>query len=325
MIPILEAGSRRFDRSRWNQPVIFLIPTRLIVQIFARSTELPTFSDGLRKLKLGCETETPMVKLIAVDLDGTLFTSEGVVEPEGLDALRRASSNGVRIVVATARRFIPSDSTYRNLGFPDPIICWDGAETYHSHEREILDSRPIPLTVAREVLQLADTEDFLMSVGYSSALFWKRRPGQSGPPSGGITFTESYFETLKAGLPLRLLTDDVNALRILPELCSGFPDNSCRVQAYVDSSDTVRSLGIYSAGTSKGKALELVCEKLEIAPEDGMAIGDNWSDKPMLDFAGIGVIMGNAPADMKSRGEHVAPTNDDQGVRWAVEEFVVSA
>lgn len=262
-----------------------------------------------------------MIKLIAVDLDGTLYTSKGRAEPEGVEALRRVSARGVKVVIATARRYIPSDTTYKDLGFPDPIICWDGAETYKSYDRHILDSRPIPRSVSREILHLSDSENFLMSVGYSSVLYWKRKPGQTGPPPhAGVTFADSYIETLQDELPLRMLTDDPRAIEILPEFCSNLPGN-CRVQTYVDSNDAVTSLGIYSSETSKGKALELVCKELAVGQEEVMAIGDNWSDMSMLSFAGVGITMRNAPERMKKQAKHVAPTNDEGGVRWAVERF----
>ena len=114
-------------------------------------------------------------------------------------------------------------------------------------------------------------------------------------------------------------------MQILPEFCSTLPERSCRVQAYVDPRGQVKSLGIYSAETSKGKALKLVCETLGIAPEDVVAIGDNLADMPMLDFAGIGITMGNAPEGMRNKAEYIVPTNDEKGVRWAVEKFVLSA
>jgi hydroxymethylpyrimidine pyrophosphatase-like HAD family hydrolase len=210
---------------------------------------------------------------------------------------------------------------YRDLGFPDPVIGWDGAETYESYDRRILDSRPIPLAAAREILHLADTEDFEMSVGYTSALYRTRRPGQTGPPPKGTTFAQSYSQTLQIGHPLRFLTSDPAAIEMLPGFCSELSGDSCRVQAYVDPSDKVTSLGIYSSETSKGNALHQVCQKLEIGQEEVMAIGDNWSDKPMLEFAGVGVTMGNAPEGMRQEAEFVAPTNDEEGVRWAVERF----
>jgi hydroxymethylpyrimidine pyrophosphatase-like HAD family hydrolase len=84
------------------------------------------------------------VRLVAVDLDGTLYTSEGVAACGSLEALRRVNQEGIRIVIATARRYLRTDTTYSELGFLDPLICWDGGQIYESYEGELWDSWAIP-------------------------------------------------------------------------------------------------------------------------------------------------------------------------------------
>ena len=181
------------------------------------------------------------IRLIAVDLDGTLFTTEGTPAPGGLEALKRANRHGVKVVVVTARRYLTIDTTYRDLGFPDPLICWDGAEIYKSYDRETWHTWAIPWAPAGEILSFADEEGLELSVGYSSTLYFKRRVGQDGEPPPGVKFTISYLETLKDELPLRLLTDDARALDALSDFCSGLPKGSCRVQKYFDSNGLVIS------------------------------------------------------------------------------------
>jgi hypothetical protein len=73
----------------------------------------------------------------------------------------------------------------------------------------------------------------------------------------------------------------------------------------------------------KASALALVCKELGIGPEETVAMGDSESDVGMFRFAGLGVAMGNAPDTVKREALHIAPTNDEDGVAWAVRKFLV--
>ncbi len=259
------------------------------------------------------------LKLVAVDLDGTLLTREGKPAPQGLEMLRTVSRSGIRVVFATARRYLPSDELYSQLGFPDPLICWDGGEIYHSFQRQIWQRNPIPLDVARLILEFADREHLEITVGYSERLYWKQRPDQSGPPPSGITVTESYTETLDDA-PLRLLTGDSRSIMSLSEFCTHLPVGSCRVQSYVGSDGRIQSLGIFSSEADKGKELAFVCSGLGISLSEVMAIGDNLSDQPMLVAVGVSVAVGNACEELKVIADVIAPSNDDEGVAWALRQ-----
>jgi len=184
------------------------------------------------------------IQLVAVDLDGTLLKSDGIPAPRGIRALRAINRTGVRVVVATARRFLASDETsYAEFGFPDPLICWDGGEIYRSYKRQLWQRNPIPLDVACSILEFSDREQLEISVGYSTVVYWKRRSGQDTEPPPGVAFTENYRETLDDA-PLRLLTAESRTIEALREFCTQLSPGSCRVQPYVNSEGEVSSLGI---------------------------------------------------------------------------------
>jgi hydroxymethylpyrimidine pyrophosphatase-like HAD family hydrolase len=73
----------------------------------------------------------------------------------------------------------------------------------------------------------------------------------------------------------------------------------------------------------KARGLELVCKELGVAPEEVIAMGDSESDLEMIQMAGLGVAMGNSPDGVKKAALHIAPTNDEDGVAWAVRQFVL--
>jgi hypothetical protein len=73
----------------------------------------------------------------------------------------------------------------------------------------------------------------------------------------------------------------------------------------------------------KARALRLVCEEMGISPEETLAMGDSESDLEMIGMAGLGVAMGNSPDEVKRAALHIAPTNDEDGVAWAVRRFLL--
>lgn len=73
----------------------------------------------------------------------------------------------------------------------------------------------------------------------------------------------------------------------------------------------------------KAQGLRLVCEELGVAPEEVVAMGDSESDLGMLKWSGLGVAMGNSPDEVKKAALHIAPTNDEDGVAWAVRQFLL--
>ena len=82
-------------------------------------------------------------------------------------------------------------------------------------------------------------------------------------------------------------------------------------------------VSISGPGVDKGRALRVVCERLGIAPDEAMAVGDAAPDLAMFDVAGVSVAMGNAPDDVKARADAVAPSNAESGVAWALRRFVL--
>ena len=82
-------------------------------------------------------------------------------------------------------------------------------------------------------------------------------------------------------------------------------------------------LNIVHADADKGRALELVCAHVGVPMAEAMAIGDAAPDLPMMRAAGVGMAMGNAPDDVKAQADVVGPSNIDDGVAWAIREFVL--
>jgi len=263
------------------------------------------------------------VSLVAVDLDGTLLTSAGSVAPEGAHLLRLAARQGVRVVLATSRNPDAVRFFCRLLEINDPIICTNGAQVWASPDGPVWAHHAIPRQVALTLAEWADMHDWELSVTVGATTYWRQRPGQAlGPITPHVTVVSTNADAI-TGDPLRMLAHQPEAINSLRSLCQQFPAQ-CYAQVHCKPDGTAHSLGMFAPSADKGTALALVCERLGIGRENVMAIGDNINDLPMFPHAQLSVTMGNAPQVVKQKVNIIAPSNDEEGVAWALQRFVLT-
>jgi Cof subfamily protein (haloacid dehalogenase superfamily) len=255
--------------------------------------------------------------LVAIDLDGTLLTSDGTLAPLGTDMLNRAAEKGIRVVLSTTRNPDYVLPICRMLGISDPIICTNGAQVWGSPDGPVWANHTIPLEAALSIARLADAYNWELSTTIGSMTYLRRRPGQMlGPfaPNKTVVATNSNAITAE---PVRILVWQPEAIEGIRSLCRKFTDE-CYSETYLNPDESVHSLGVFPLQADKGKGLALVLERLEIDREKVVAIGDNPNDLPMFRVARVSVAMGNAPTEVKRKATFVAPSNDDEGVAWAM-------
>ena len=276
-----------------------------------------------------------MIRLIAIDLDGTLLDSHWQVPEANRRALERAIERGIHIVLVTGRRFSFTHSVTEQLHDDIALIVNNGA-LIKSPEGATLLRRLLPRDVARAVI--AATRDYRPV----TALVFDR------PEDSQIVFERidwndpgrrAYFERnrqfLKEICPLEAsLTEDpiqvmytgpVAEMRRLVATLRSLPfsgDFSLAVAEYEARDFTI--VDVIEHSCSKGSALSQWAAHLGIPREEILAIGDNLNDREMLDFAGLAVVMGNASPGLKSLGWPVTLSNDEGGVAAAIEQYVLA-
>ena len=279
--------------------------------------------------------EENLIRLISVDLDGTLFRSDGMLAPEGVRRLQAVAQEGVRVVINTTRNAVGVRQLCAQLGFSDPMICTNGAQVFASPEGPIWASHTIPMGVARSIAQLADRNGWEISTSVGSCSFLRQRPGQPLGPvesrsfvglegsqgTSQLVIVAANEEALVAE-PKRMILHEPDAIAAARELATQY-SHACRAETYYEPDGSLHSLCIFPLRADKGTALRLVAGKLDIPLGQVLAIGDNPNDMPMFAAAGTSVAMGNAPREVKDSATVVGPTNDDEGVAWAVRRFVL--
>jgi Cof subfamily protein (haloacid dehalogenase superfamily) len=278
----------------------------------------------------------PPVKLIAMDIDGTLLDSHSRLTDPARSAIADAASAGIEIVIVTGRRFHSARATLDSLPCDFDVIATNGA-LVRSKAGETLRRHLLPAATARRVLDL--TAEFRASAG---VIFDRTREGQvvfekidwNGPYVG--PYLNRHRDFVQEIVPLTdcLGTEDPLEVMYLGECAlvdraksllerSPFADEFTLAYTSYEHRN-LAMLDVLRRGVSRGMALEDWAGKRGIAREHVMALGDNWNDREMLEFAGLPVVMGNGVPELKSLGWTVTLSNDADGVAHAIREYALN-
>ena len=276
---------------------------------------------------------TPPIRLLAVDIDGTLLNSKFRVSQRDIDALRHAHSVGVEVILVTGRRHTFALPMAAQLGFDLWLISSNGAITRSSKGQDFHRDL-LPLETCKELYSTMKAFRGHMVVTFDKetkgALVLERMDELTNSIQRWL---EKNIEYIDFVIPLEdaLTTDPVQAMFCGPiarmkQALAELDRSSLKEKVTVLRTEyPLRDLTIVDVlnrGCSKGHAVERWAGHRRIAREQVMAIGDNYNDVEMLAFAGYPVIMGNACEDLKTRGWPVTLTSDECGVAAAIEQVM---
>jgi Cof subfamily protein (haloacid dehalogenase superfamily) len=260
-------------------------------------------------------------RLLASDIDGTLLGSDERPSPRTLAALRAAEEAGWVVVLATGRPPRYVDPAVEALAVHGFAVCNNGATVYDPVERRIVREVELSRAVALEVVdRLRGIEPgliFAADWGFELAAeqAWLDHIHWPVPSDIHIGPAEEFLTGAVAKLFAFHPAIDSDELAhrtrgLLHDL------------AEVTSSSGSGVIEICARGVTKGSALARVAADLGIGPEDVVAFGDMPNDTEMLQWAGLGVAMGNAHAAVKAAADEVTATNDEDGVALVVERLL---
>ncbi|MCP5094180.1 MAG: HAD family phosphatase [Chloroflexi bacterium] len=260
--------------------------------------------------------------MIAIDLDGTLLNNFGQLPANGSDLIKKAFDAGIHIIISTTRNYKYVQQICTRLKINDPIVCANGSIIFESPNGTLWQEHLIPPTVAERICQIADDNDWELSISIGEMTYLKQRPGQTLGQLNEHTEIVANNRAALVGQPHRILTWHLQAIKEIQELCQNEFLGMCRTEVFNKPSGELHSLGIFAQDANKGVALRFVLAKLGIEPNQVMAIGDNNNDLPMFDLAKFKVAMGNSTDAIKQMATIIAPSNEDEGVAWALEKYV---
>ena len=286
-----------------------------------------------------------MIKLLALDIDGTLLNSRGRVHEANREAIRAAEQRGVLVTIATGRRFRDGRPLGIELELNAPLVTHNGALLKYADSLETVASSLLTTDTAREVVRVGKAfgGDALVSADPhgKGTLLYDRVADDNIPFQRYIRWSEMLHgeEAHEAVTHVEELDDVLAGHEVIHVSFSG---TCIRMDEMIDVlknelGDTVTILptiyprrdftliDILPPDASKGFGVEKLARLNSLEPSEVMAIGDNFNDVEMLEFAGTGVVMGNADPRLLECGEfYTTVTNDEGGVAAAIERFILT-
>ena len=261
------------------------------------------------------------IKLLAIDLDGTLLNSRHEISQRNRAAILKAIAFGMEIVIATGKTRSSAVALIEELGIRSPGVFMQGlitAEADGSARRRIT----MPAAVAARVISVGEAEGFEV-IAYRDNRAYAREISQAAI---GLEEHGEPLPCLVNDWDAPLAEGDLNKIILFGEearimALRGVLESELDGAIHITRAGIKGMLEALPANASKGKAVAALMREMGIAPEESMAFGDGENDIEMLEAAGIGVAMGNAAESLKRVADVVAPSNDEDGVARMIEAY----
>ncbi|MBC7232724.1 MAG: HAD family phosphatase [Chloroflexi bacterium] len=264
-------------------------------------------------------------RFIVCDLDGTVLTHDYKLSPRVREAMQAVVDAGGWITISSGRGYQMLKPVLRSLPLNAPVIGCNGGLIFDPATRQILYLQPMPLPLAQYIVRLALQEQWGMRIYLDDMeTMLEFHPEQ-----------QPALVLVRDGIVVGEITDAVAALQRPPHklvVYSQSPDATpalvARLQEYVgDRAHVVASntqiVEIITPGISKATGMSWVASYLGVKREETIAIGDGDNDVEMLEWAGLGIAMGNATPAAKAAADWIAPPVEEDGVAVALQQFVL--
>lgn len=293
----------------------------------------------------------PAYELIAVDVDGTLLTSSGDITVRTRSALERALAGGARLAVATGRRRRTAEPILERLGLPHFLISSQGAAVWQ--DSLLLAHSHLPAAGARRALEIIRRHGMVTVIlgnTLQEEVIWVDGDWSSNERVAqylkqNVHLVQPFSPEAFAHDPVEFIVmDTIGRLEQVDKALTGRipppPSEDPPIQEGRGTPEglagekalwrVIFSRNQFTAGgaievvgpdTSKASGLAFLCTYLQITPEQVIAFGDNVNDVEMLEFAGLGVAMGNSTPEARAAAERLAPTNDEDGIAVVLAEL----
>lgn len=270
------------------------------------------------------------IKIIALDLDGTLLDSRKNLSPRNLEALKKAADHGIEIVPTTGRFFGAMPKVIQDLPFLNYAITINGAEVLDIRRQTAISKAEIPMVQAIKIMEYLDTlpviydcymdnwgwmtkslqdraEEFVVDLHYLKMVRELRQPVEDLK----AFVAEKGHDVQKIQLFTRDMDLRAKLLRVLETI---FKDTAI-------SSSISNNIEINHIQANKGEALSSLAAHLGCSVAQTMAFGDGLNDLSMIEMAGVGIVMENGLPEVKGKADYITASCDENGVALGIERF----
>ena len=263
-------------------------------------------------------------RLVAFDLDGTLIGPDLEVKPRVREAIAKMIAAGVAGCIVTGRMYRAALPYARLLGFHAPVVCYQGAAVIDPQSDSVLFDEPLRHEIVAEVISATQADGMHLQLYRNDRYYCQERNRFSDLYArlsrvqpivvASLSETFAYSDATKAVI----IADPPDAQRYATTLTQRLGDRAYVTRSYPEFVE------VMNAGVDKGRALRFVAERVGVAMEDVVAIGDAWNDAPLLRAAGFGIAMGSSPPELQALADAVVDDVERDGVAQAIERYVLA-
>lgn len=275
------------------------------------------------------------IKLICIDMDGTLLNSNHEVTERNKEVLRKAHSKGINIALTTGRIFVSARYYSDLIGINAPVIASNGAYIKNNYEDRAILEGALDKKTAIEIYKIVHKHNLNINFNSWDTLIREKEVPKNHAyyimnkyiteekrvkflVTNDIISTINNFEgTLLKGIVIEEKGNKDNLWAAKKEIKEKFKDKLHVVSSGSDNFE------IMDGSISKGNAVLHLAKSLNINKDEIMCIGDSENDISMLKVAGVSVAMGNANEIVKEIADFITDTNNNDGVSKAIEKYVL--
>jgi len=276
-----------------------------------------------------------MYKLICIDMDGTLLNSKKRISEVTINALKAAHNTGVQIVITTGRIYCNAAYYSDLIGVTSPVIAANGAIIREKDKEEPIYKAIIPQVVNLKILELCNKYKVYPNFQASNDIYGG---------NGLISFLLYYFVYKTKSKNHKVKIHGINSVEKWNEIlsvheqeiikCEIYDRHRSKINKIKEALQELDQLEVVSVGHNgiditcknvcKGTAVKALADYYKIKRDEIIAIGDNDNDIEMIEYAGLGVAMGNSRTSIKNIADYVTATNDEDGVAKVINKFILN-
>ena len=268
------------------------------------------------------------IRLLALDLDGTLIGSDLALRPRTREAIMGAVRSGVHVSLATGRMATSAQPFAAELGLHDPVIAYQGALVRASPPPDrrlgrLIYHRPLPAEVARETIRWTRERGFAPHLNHLERFIIPADDPRTDDYSAFLGARAEIVPDLEGWIrrPVSKVLAVGPTGAPLVHLEAARAHFAGRAEVTVSHPEFLEFL---APGVSKGQAVRWLARRLGIPLEQTVAIGDQYNDLEMIAAAGHGVAMPSAPPDVQAAARYIAPPLADEGAAQVIELLVLA-
>lgn len=275
------------------------------------------------------------LKTIVLDIDGTLLNAEKIISTRTKDKLIEAQKKGIKVVLASGRPtrgMIPLAEELEMEKYEGFLVSYNGSQVYDVKTKEILFNQAIPTKIANDILKHLANFEVVPMVDYEDYLYVNEAFFDVGVdlPVGFINIV--HYEARGGNFKVSEVDDFSHVIKnpVNKILVAGKPDylqdNHEAMRAPFENTITAAfSAPFYfeytDQGIDKAKALSEVFPNMGISPKNMISFGDGQNDRSIIEYAGIGVAMGNAVQEILDLADEVTSSHDEDGIAEFLDKY----